>query len=138
MGTYDLLWIKAACKGRTKLMHPERDDDLTIRAAKSICKNCKVINTCLEYALETRQPIGIWGGKTEQERALIRTSRFTRTMLEVRSYELQDNNTHEPLHLASVTLSFQECISGLQTHTQQVSMSSSELRLEFDFSWLHV
>ena len=138
MGTYDLLWIKAACKKRTNLMHPELDDLIQIERAKKVCAKCPVRNTCLEYALETRQPIGIWGGKTEHERRNIKTSRFIRTMREAQVSHLPNNNTHEPLHLANVSLSFQECISDLQIHNQQVSLNSSAELLQFDFSWLHV
>jgi WhiB family transcriptional regulator, redox-sensing transcriptional regulator len=30
--------------------------------AKQVCGRCPVIDRCLEYALETRQRFGIWGG----------------------------------------------------------------------------
>ncbi|HEX2240626.1 MAG TPA: WhiB family transcriptional regulator [Actinomycetota bacterium] len=36
--------------------------------AKSICSGCDVRQECLEYALETKEPYGIWGGLTEIER----------------------------------------------------------------------
>lgn len=36
--------------------------------AKSICDRCDVRQECLEYALATREPYGIWGGLTEIER----------------------------------------------------------------------
>lgn len=39
-----------------------------IQYAKDICATCPVIATCREWALDTRQPYGIWGGLTEQER----------------------------------------------------------------------
>ncbi|MEA2686699.1 MAG: WhiB family transcriptional regulator, redox-sensing transcriptional regulator [Actinomycetota bacterium] len=44
----------------------------TIRAAKALCRACPVNDTCLQYALETRQTDGIWGGTTERERRRIR------------------------------------------------------------------
>lgn len=37
-------------------------------AAKEICNGCEVQETCLQYALETGQDSGVWGGMTEQER----------------------------------------------------------------------
>ena len=40
-----------------------------ISAAKAVCKACPVIQQCLEHALETREPYGIWGGLSEDERA---------------------------------------------------------------------
>lgn len=36
--------------------------------AKRICATCQVRRQCLEYALTTREPYGIWGGLTELER----------------------------------------------------------------------
>jgi hypothetical protein len=37
-------------------------------AAKRICAGCPVRAECLEYALETGQHTGVWGGCTESER----------------------------------------------------------------------
>lgn len=36
--------------------------------AKRICSTCDVRHECLEYALQTKEPYGIWGGLTELER----------------------------------------------------------------------
>lgn len=36
--------------------------------AKAICAECVVRAECLQYALEMREPYGIWGGLTELER----------------------------------------------------------------------
>lgn len=36
--------------------------------AKAVCRTCSVRLECLEYALAAREPYGIWGGLTEQER----------------------------------------------------------------------
>lgn len=36
--------------------------------AKRVCLGCGVRDECLEYALTTREPYGIWGGLTEIER----------------------------------------------------------------------
>ena len=36
--------------------------------AKRVCMSCEVKAECLEYALSTREPYGIWGGLTEIER----------------------------------------------------------------------
>jgi WhiB family transcriptional regulator, redox-sensing transcriptional regulator len=49
-----------------------------IMTAKSICATCPVLSTCLEYALETRQDYGVWGGLTEDERRSLRRSRQRR------------------------------------------------------------
>ncbi|MBI2168854.1 MAG: WhiB family transcriptional regulator [Actinobacteria bacterium] len=62
----------AACKGLDPgLFHP--DDDVpgfaeTVEAAKVVCDACPVRPTCLEHALAVREPDGIWGGLTAQER----------------------------------------------------------------------
>jgi len=39
-----------------------------ITTAKEICGRCPVIGECRDYAFETRQPFGIWGGMDEEER----------------------------------------------------------------------
>lgn len=43
-------------------------DQQTEAKAKRICHRCPVIDECLEYALESDQRYGIWGGLSEQER----------------------------------------------------------------------
>lgn len=43
-----------------------------IEAAKEICNECPAKEPCLEFALQTNQEAGIWGGSTEEERRLIR------------------------------------------------------------------
>lgn len=41
-----------------------------IQGAKNVCWNeCTVRSECKAYAMETRQPSGIWGGQDEEERA---------------------------------------------------------------------
>lgn len=43
-----------------------------IKAAQSICATCAVQPQCLEWAIETAQDAGIWGGVTEEERREMR------------------------------------------------------------------
>jgi WhiB family redox-sensing transcriptional regulator len=38
------------------------------RAAKAICASCPVIAECAAHALAVREPYGVWGGMTEDER----------------------------------------------------------------------
>jgi WhiB family redox-sensing transcriptional regulator len=38
------------------------------QAAKAICRRCPVVAQCLQFALETGEPYGVWGGKTPEER----------------------------------------------------------------------
>ena len=39
-----------------------------VTAAKRVCGQCEVAGRCLEFALETRQEFGVWGGTDEDER----------------------------------------------------------------------
>jgi WhiB family redox-sensing transcriptional regulator len=43
-----------------------------IDAAKSVCDACPVLSDCREFAMETNQESGVWGGLTEEERRQIR------------------------------------------------------------------
>lgn len=43
-----------------------------IHIAKMLCESCKVTETCLNYALETNQEAGVWGGYAEDERRRLR------------------------------------------------------------------
>lgn len=49
-------------------------------AAKAVCMRCPVRQECLEYALATDQPFGVWGGTTEAERRSIRRRRRRRAV----------------------------------------------------------
>ena len=71
---------RAACKGMdpTIFFGPEYAETVKEKrdredAAKAVCMTCPVREECLEYALDTREAYGIWGGMTELERkALLR------------------------------------------------------------------
>lgn len=39
-----------------------------IERAKRICQSCPVLEECREYALAHREPYGVWGGMSEEER----------------------------------------------------------------------
>jgi WhiB family transcriptional regulator, redox-sensing transcriptional regulator len=43
-----------------------------ISAAKQICGECAVQEDCLQYALESNQEAGVWGGYAEDERRRLR------------------------------------------------------------------
>jgi len=67
--------LKAACRGPQAEIffppaHAERKEEKLQREdrAKAICKTCAVRVACLEYAVRIREPHGIWGGLTENER----------------------------------------------------------------------
>lgn len=64
-------WVaKAACGGRTdleRLFFPEKGVPTSI--AKALCAQCPVKRECLDFALETDQRFGIWGGLSAGERS---------------------------------------------------------------------
>jgi WhiB family redox-sensing transcriptional regulator len=65
---------RAACAGYpSSVFFPAADTppDL-VDKARSICGMCSVSEDCLEYAFETNQVAGIWGGHTEAERRSLR------------------------------------------------------------------
>ncbi|MBQ0851532.1 WhiB family transcriptional regulator [Streptomyces sp. NPDC057621] len=43
-----------------------------IEDAKSVCRRCPVREECLNWALDTGQSIGVWGGTSESERRTLR------------------------------------------------------------------
>ena len=43
-----------------------------IEAAVAICSTCPVQEDCLQYALETNQESGVWGGYAEDDRRRLR------------------------------------------------------------------
>jgi WhiB family redox-sensing transcriptional regulator len=46
-----------------------------IAAAKAVCTACPVQAPCLEFALESNQDSGVWGGTSEEERRHLRRQR---------------------------------------------------------------
>lgn len=72
-------WLhEAACRDLEVSIFYRPDNERGIIArrhdlrAKAICATCAVIKPCLEWALTTPEPYGIWGGKTPDERARMR------------------------------------------------------------------
>src|SRR5919199_1558848 len=66
--------MRASCAGlgTEAFYHPdgERGPDRAARerAAKAVCARCPVIKECAAHALAVREPYGVWGGVTEDER----------------------------------------------------------------------
>jgi WhiB family redox-sensing transcriptional regulator len=69
--------VGAACRGSgtQNFYHPdaERGPSKARREAKAkaVCATCPVITNCLEWALSAREPYGIWGGTTVEDRERI-------------------------------------------------------------------
>lgn len=61
--------------------HPEGERGVTRaardNAAKAVCAVCPVLRQCAEHALAVREPYGVWGGMSEDDREAI----YTRTTL---------------------------------------------------------
>ena len=73
--TVNQTWqLRVACRGRIDVVLPpsasERKEEREAweARAKLICSTCAVREPCLDYAVETREPHGIWGGLNEHER----------------------------------------------------------------------
>lgn len=65
----------AACKGMDPdLFFPEEHDRETEKEAKATCASCVVWYECLMYAIDTREPRGIWGGESSRARRRIMIS----------------------------------------------------------------
>jgi WhiB family transcriptional regulator, redox-sensing transcriptional regulator len=73
-------WEQAACQSAD----PELFFPVTVGSAgrsevgraKAVCASCGIRRQCLEYALDTRQQHGVWGGTSEDERRAIAASRW--------------------------------------------------------------
>jgi len=67
----------AECEGEPDVFFFEeegKDQNMRYKTqlAKQICSECPVRLLCLEYALESNEPYGIWGGLTRAERTELR------------------------------------------------------------------
>jgi WhiB family redox-sensing transcriptional regulator len=77
--TWDYGWQwRAACRGEDAPVffapnhfETKPEKDRREQAAKSICARCPVRVECLDYAIRTREPHGIWGGLNELERRIL-------------------------------------------------------------------
>lgn len=71
------LWewqFEGACRTSSPevFFHPEGERGPARRRrdarAKEVCGTCPVLAQCREHALAAREPYGVWGGMTEDER----------------------------------------------------------------------
>ena len=71
------LWewqFEGACRTSSPevFFHPEGERGPARRRrdarAKEVCSTCPVLEQCREHALAAREPYGVWGGMTEDER----------------------------------------------------------------------
>lgn len=65
----------AACAGMNpNLFFPEKEWMVDPRVTRA-CQSCVVRDRCLNWALETDQTFGWWGGLSEEQRAAINRTR---------------------------------------------------------------
>ncbi|GAC1375553.1 MAG: WhiB family transcriptional regulator [Acidimicrobiales bacterium] len=65
---------RSACTGLdTEIFFPASEAEAG--PAKSVCATCPVRDECLEWAIQTRQEDGVWGGLTDTERRRLRRRR---------------------------------------------------------------
>ena len=76
-------WLpRAACRGiDPDVFHPSRGEDE--RPAKTICAKCPVVAECLEYALDSGEKFGVWGGYSERQRRQMRAARRAGQVLDI-------------------------------------------------------
>lgn len=48
---------------------------MQIEEAKQVCQSCESLAVCLEWAIETGQDAGVWGGMSEDERRSLKRRR---------------------------------------------------------------
>lgn len=66
--------LNAACRGMDSAVffHPEgergSERETRIARAKAVCATCSVLNACRLYSIKVREPYGVWGGLSEEER----------------------------------------------------------------------
>lgn len=74
------LWawqLDGACQGESPdiFFHPEGERGPARRnrdsAAQAVCHGCPVLQNCRQHALQVREPYGVWGAMTEEEREAI-------------------------------------------------------------------
>lgn len=76
-------WMeRGACHALVETIGPEKRNRIffptqgeSANRAKAICAECPVAAECLEYALDTPERYGIWGGTSEKERRVLRRER---------------------------------------------------------------
>ena len=45
---------------------------LQVENARTVCHRCEVAQTCLNWAVESRQQDGVWGGQSDDERRALK------------------------------------------------------------------
>lgn len=97
------LWdwqLVAACRGvdSSLFFHPEGERGAARSAreaaAKEVCMRCPVRAECATHALAVREPYGVWGGLTEDEREAM-MGRSRHRALNAQDEDMPDEDTHD-------------------------------------------
>lgn len=73
--------MRAACRGQdtANFYHPENERGPSKARrearAKAVCATCPVVTNCLKWALAAREPYGIWGGTSVEDRERLLASK---------------------------------------------------------------
>ncbi|WP_030244568.1 WhiB family transcriptional regulator [Streptomyces sp. NRRL S-350] len=76
-GPFEHRWswqLKGTCRtvDSSVFFHPTNERGAAAKhreqVAKSVCARCPVLAQCRQYAMDVREPYGVWGGLTEDER----------------------------------------------------------------------
>lgn len=75
--------------------HPEAERGPARRkrdaAAVAVCADCPVLNECRQHGLSVREPYGVWGGLTEDDReAIYQVERHERQAPAIASAQADD------------------------------------------------
>jgi len=68
--------LASACRDHDPALffHPEGERGVARvtreRAAKAVCAGCPVRSECARHALQVREPYGVWGGMSEEDREI--------------------------------------------------------------------
>ena len=71
----DSTWRDSALCAQTDPEEFFPDKGSGTRHAKRVCAACTVRTECLEYALTHDERFGVWGGKSERERRVLKQLR---------------------------------------------------------------
>jgi len=69
--------LQGSCRGEDPAVffHPEGERGparaARERAAKAVCASCPVMKQCADHALAVREPYGVWGGLSEEDREAV-------------------------------------------------------------------
>jgi WhiB family redox-sensing transcriptional regulator len=71
--SYERKWLdRAACRDVDpdlfSFINDEKPSDVELAAAKEVCSGCGVSLACLRTAIDTREPHGVWGGRSPEQR----------------------------------------------------------------------